>query len=137
MFEYRYTGKWCNPIYTQALALGLLWIMFTAFFVAAAINSGEVHFYLWSFSFSLLFALILWHRVQVSIRFPTVEVCDRHLILNLATQSRRVYDLELIEGARFFRHVLYFRHDGWPVLAPLPRMPMALRQQLLEALRNG
>lgn len=137
MFKYYDKNKWCNSALSHMVASAMLWLPVTALFIAMAIHTGQASIYLWGFSFSLILALFLFHRAQTSIIFPTVEVCSQHLILNTPVSKRAIYNLEYIEGARFFGYVLYFRHKGWPVFTPLPRMSVDIRWQLLEAIQGG
>lgn len=112
----------------------LLWLPVTVLFFFVAIHSGSLQMYLTSLSFSLILGLFLAHRAQTKLMFPTVEVCNQHLVLNIPVSKRAVYNLSQIEGARFFWHILYFRHMGWPVLTPLPKMPVEAKRQLLNIL---
>lgn len=114
----------------------LLWAPLSFVLFIAAVQTGHLSIYLFAFSFSLILGLLLFKRAQTNLMFPTVEVCDQHLILNPPMTRRTVYNLKRVEGARFFLHFLYFRHNGWPVLAALPRMPKETRTRLLEAIRN-
>ena len=135
MFEYRDKSKWNNSVLVHATVSATFWLTFAGLFFAVAFQSGSIRIYLVSFSVSLIFALFLFHRAQTNIMLPTVEVCSQHLVLNMPLSRRTVYNLGKIEGAKFFWYVLYFRHMGWPILTPLPRMPVETRKQLLDLLR--
>lgn len=137
MFEYQDKNKWSNSIAIHIVIAALLWLPFSLVFFVAAVQTGHLSIYLFAFSFSLILGLLLFNRAQTSLVFPTVEVCDQHLILNPPMTRRTVYNLEHVEGARFFTHFLYFRHNGWPVLAALPRMPKETRAQLLDAIGSA
>lgn len=137
MFEYRDKNKWRNSISLHLIIAVLLWLPLGIGLFVVAVRTGHLPVYLFSFSISLMSGLWLFHRAQTNIIFPSVEVSERHLILNPPMTRRTVYNLKHIEGARFFKHILYFRHNGWPVLAPLPRMPKAVREQLLTAIKRS
>lgn len=134
MFKYQDNRRWSHSVLPHIVVSLVLWLPFTALFFATAIHTGSLQIYLLSFSFSLIFGLFLTHRAQTQLLFPTVEVCSQHLVLNLPISKRAVYNLKQIEGARFFWHILYFRHMGWPVLTPLPKMPVEAKKQLLSML---
>lgn len=134
MFEYHDKSRWNNSVLAHVVVSASFWLPFTALFFAVAFHSGSLEIYLMSFSASLIFALFLFHRSQTKIVLPTVEACGQHLILNMPLTKRTVYNLGHIKGAKFFWHILYLRHMGWPVLTPLPRMPIETRRQLLGVL---
>lgn len=112
------------------------WLPLTALLVAVVVQSRSAEIALISISVSLVFALLLVHRAQSNLTFPAMEVCDQHLVVNMPLSRRRVYNRDRVEGARFLWHIFYFRHMGWPVFIPLPRMPMDKRKQLLALLRS-
>lgn len=134
MFQYYDKNKWSNSVAAHLVSSTLVWLAINSLLLAAAIHFMQLSFFLFAFSVALSSGLWLFYRAQTSIAFPLVEVCDRHLILNMQGARRSVYDLECIEGARFFGHILYFRHNGWPVVFPLLRLPKTLRASLLELL---
>ena len=104
--------------------------------VYVAIGVHELSIYCWVFSISLALALFLFNRAQTKLLLPTIEISECHIVLNTSVSKRSVYNLECIEGARFIWHILYFRHNGWPILVPLPGMPRELRALLVNALNR-
>ncbi len=113
-----------------------MWAPIAGLFLYVAIQSGGFHFYLLSFSVSLIWGLVLYKGAQTKILFPTIDVSDVHIVVNTPMSRRSVYNLDRVEGCRFYWHMLYFRHNGWPILVPLPSMPKSHRQDLLDAMRN-
>lgn len=136
-FKFSNKRKWTNSIAIHLVIATLLWLPFSLILFLAAVDSEHLSIYLLAFSFSLISGLWLCNRVQTNLTFPTVEACEQHLILNLPVSQRKVYNLEQIEGPRFLRHILYFRHNGWPVLAPMPHMSKDQREQLLSILQRS
>lgn len=134
MFKYSDKGLFRNSVFTHLIISLMLWLPVAALFFYVAIAIGELHFYFLSFSVLLILALLLLKMAQTSITFPTIEVTDTHLVTNLSMSRRAVYNLEYIEGAKLYFHMLYFRHNGWPVIIPLPKMPKELRLDLLVAI---
>lgn len=85
-------------------------------------------------SLLIIWALVLFYRAQLKIRFPAVEVSAEHLVLNRPMNNRTVYNLSEVTGPRFFANTLYFRHLGWPVLTSLGSMPKDKQAELLTLL---
>jgi len=137
MFEYSDQNKWNNSLLIHLFVSLALWVPITAFMVYAAIQVNQISIYCWVFSLSILFALFLFCRAQTKLKFPTIEVCNYHLVVNAPLSKRAVYNLACIDGVKFLWHVLYFRHNGWPVLIPLPRMPKEKREELLAVIKSS
>lgn len=130
-------SKWFNSVPSHLLVSSLVWLPATTLLFWIAYRSGSITSYLFSSSLSLLYGLFLLHGVQTSVVFPAIEVSDDFLIVNTGKNRRSVYDLDRIAGARFFRHILYFRHNKWPVIVQLSRMPKKTRQELLIAITSS
>ena len=135
MFEYSDRSKWNNSIFLHLSLSIILWFPVVALFVYMAVELEEMYFYFLTFSVSLIWGLILFRRAQTKLVFPTIEISNSHIVVNTPISNRAVYNLGCIEGARFFWHVLYFRHNNWPILVPLPRMPKLQRKVLLDAIK--
>ncbi len=104
--------------------------------VYIAVDYHQIFFYLGVFSVSLFWGLLLFHRAQTKLVLPTIEVSDSHMVVNTLMSKREVYNLDCVSGAKFVLHLLYFRHNGWPVLVPLPRMPKNRREELLNVIKG-
>lgn len=137
MFEYSNRSQRNHSLLIHLFISIVIWIPVTIFMVYTAIQVNQVSIYCWVFSLSILFALFLFHRAQTNLTFPTIEICSQHIILNTPTSKRTVYNLAYVDGAIFFWHFFYFRHNGWPVLTPLPRMPKQIREELLTVIKSS
>lgn len=137
MYKYFDESKWNNSLIMHLVVSLILWGPVTAFMVYVAVEINQLSIYFWVFSISLVLALYLFNRVQTNLLLPTIEVSDCHMVVNTPMSKRAVYNLECIEGARFIWHILYFRHNGWPILTSLPRMPKESRDMLVAAIKGS
>ncbi len=136
MFEYRSKRMWNNSVVFHVVVSALIWVPAAFMVIIMILESGNVATYLFFPSLLIFLALYLYRNSYTKIRFPAVEVCSEHLVLNLPMYNRRVYNLSEIEGAKFIGYVLYFRHLGWPVINYFPSMPKEKRVEFLSFLQS-
>ena len=134
MFTYRSKAKWNNSVLFQLVISSLIWLPLSYLLVSFALKISDLKVTLLFFSILLVWALMLFNRAQMKIRFPAIEVSAEHLVLNRPMYNRTVYNLSEVEGAKFLGGSLCFRHLGWPVLTPLGSMPKEKRTELLNLL---
>jgi len=136
MYQYFESGKIkTSSVFQYSMAI-LMWAVITAVFVFIAIETNEVSVYLFSMSCSIFVGLSLIKRVQELLLFPLIEISDNYIIVNMRIGKRRVYSKNYINGGRFIKHILFFRHNNWPELIALPRIDEKSKLEILELLKN-
>ena len=137
MFKYRSKSMWNNSTAFHLAVSAIIWVPLALLFLSVALESGNVAAYFLYSSVLIFSALFLYRSAYTKIRFPAVEVCSEHLILNLPMYKRSVYDLAEIKGAKFVLNALYFRHLGWPVIRFIASMPKEKQAELLLVLKGS
>ena len=133
-YKYRSKAKWNNSVLFQWVIALLIWLPLAYFGTNTALQVADLKITLLIFSLLLIWALVLFYRAQLKIRFPAVEVTSEHLVLNRPMNNRTVYNLSEVRGPRFIGNTLYFRHLGWPVFTSLGSIPKDYQAKLLELL---
>lgn len=134
LYTYRSKAKWNNSVLFQIIVSSLIWLPLAWLGVTYAIKISDLKTTVLFFSLLFIWAILLFYRAQMKIRFPAVEVSSEHLVLNKPMQNRTVYNLAQVQGPKFFGSTLYFRHLGWPVVTPLGSMPKEKQAELLKLL---